>query len=641
MHFRNLRNLPAIVFAAQALSVGAVSAQPYAYVSNISGNNVSIVNTANSSVVGTVPVPLGPTGLAVTPGGSEVYVACQSANVVAVISTSTNSVIASIGVGATPTQLAISPNGAQVYVVNQGGNQVSVIDTGSKTVVGTIPVGLRPSAVAFNPSGTRAFVANLWSGNVSVIDTSAKAVTSSFTADSGPSGIAVTPDGTRIYVTNQYSGIVSVHDTSGNLLSKVGGFSFPTAVAVTPNGTRVFVTDGNSGTVSVLDANSNTILANIGVASLPTSVVVSADGARAYVTNEQGFSLSIVDTTSNAIVSTIPRVGVYPVAVAVAPAPVIVPPTCSYSIPQGNVSYGAAGGNGTLNVSSPSGCAWTATSNVSWISITAGANGAGNGTVTYSVGSNATASGRSGTISIADQQVVILESGLACTYTLSAGSDSTLAGGGTGSVTLNAPPGCSWNVSSDSAWLTVTSANSGSGNSIITFTTSPNPSTGSRSGNLNIGGQGFVVSQAGLAFSAIRINCGGPSITDPIGNAWAADDQRNRSITTAPIANTNNPAIYQKESWTTGTLGYQFAVPNGSRTVNLHFAEIYLTQPGQRVFNIVINGTTVRSGFDILATAGANTANVQSFNVSVTNGQLIIQLVPVTGTPKLSGIEIL
>ena len=108
----------------------------------------------------------------------------------------------------------------------------------------------------------------------------------------------------------------------------------------------------------------------------------------------------------------------------------------------------------------------------------------------------------------------------------------------------------------------------------------------------------------------------------------------------APISNTTDPAIYQKESWSTGPLVYQFNVPNGSYTVKLKFAEIYMTQAGQRVFDIAINGTAVRAGFDILGQAVPNTAVDQAFSANVTDGQITIRLTPVTGTPKLSGIEI-
>jgi len=127
---------------------------------------------------------------------------------------------------------------------------------------------------------------------------------------------------------------------------------------------------------------------------------------------------------------------------------------------------------------------------------------------------------------------------------------------------------------------------------------------------------------------------------DANGNTWSADNQGNHAETTAAIANTNLPALYQKESWSTGTLQYQFNVPTGVFNVKLHFAEFYLTQRGQRVFNIVINGTTVYPNFDIAGLTGANTALDETFVVSAGNGVIAIQLVPVTGSPKLSGIEI-
>ena len=82
----------------------AIFAQPYAYVSNISGNNVSVVNIANNTVVASIPVDASPEGLAVSPDGGLLYVACFGANKVDVISTASNSVIATVPVGASPIQ---------------------------------------------------------------------------------------------------------------------------------------------------------------------------------------------------------------------------------------------------------------------------------------------------------------------------------------------------------------------------------------------------------------------------------------------------------------------------------------------------------------------------------------------------------
>lgn len=643
----NTSSISALLGTVTALSLLVVSAdaQSNVYVSNLAGSSVSVVNTSTHSVIASVAVPGGPTGLAVTPDGSVVYVACQSAGVVAVINTSSNSVVTSIDVTPGTTQIAINPSGTQVYAVSPAANAISVIETGANRVVGSIGVGTRPGAVAFNRAGTRAFVTNLYSASISVIDTAARSVVATFDAHQGPSGVAVSPDSRRLYVTNQYSGDVTVHDaSSGEILQTIGGFAFPNGVAVTPDGNRILVTNGNAGTVSAIDASSSSVIATIGVGSLPTSVAIGEDGARAYVTNEYSFSLSVIDTSANSLVSTIQRVGVYPVAVASRPAGgAVVPPpvSCTFSVSPANASFGPSASAGTINLATAAGCAWTATSSVGWISIVSGSNGSGNGSVTYQVSANGDSTGRVGVLAIGGQRVSISQSGLSCSWTLSSSGTSMAAEGGSGSVNVTALPGCGWSVSSDSGWLQVAGASSGAGSGVVSFSVSANPYRDPRTGRLSVSGQSFVVTQAGSGFPGIRVNCGGPSLVDSLGRTWTADDQRSRSITTAPIAGTGDPAIYQKESWSTGPLVYQFSVPNGAYTVKLKFAEIYVTQSGHRVFDIAINGSVVGPRFDILSQAGPNTAVDQSFGVTVTDGQITIRLIPVTGTPKLSGIEIL
>ena len=83
-------------------------------------------------------------------------------------------------------------------------------------------------------------------------------------------------------------------------------------------------------------------------------------------------------------------------------------------------------------------------------------------------------------------------------------------------------------------------------------------------------------------------------------------------------------------------------VDNGSYTVNLKFAELYFTSAGQRVFDIVINGQTVQSNFDIVARAGGANRAVESLHTWVINdGVIDIQLIGVTENPKINAIEIL
>jgi len=140
-----------------------------------------------------------------------------------------------------------------------------------------------------------------------------------------------------------------------------------------------------------------------------------------------------------------------------------------------------------------------------------------------------------------------------------------------------------------------------------------------------------------------RIDSGGPGYTDPSGNTWSGDwgySGGDTSGTSANIASTNAPTLYQTCRW--GAFSYGFNVPNGNYTVNLKFAEIYFTTPGSRVFNVAINGTPVLPNFDIVAAGGTLTAVDKSFPVTVTNGQIAIQFSPGSADqPLVSGIEVL
>src|SRR5262249_39687675 len=113
------------------------------------------------------------------------------------------------------------------------------------------------------------------------------------------------------------------------------------------------------------------------------------------------------------------------------------------------------------------------------------------------------------------------------------------------------------------------------------------------------------------------------------------------SITNA-VSNTGTPALYQTCRYGY-SFAYQFAAPNGAYTVNLKFAEVTSSQPGQRVFNVAINGTPVLTNFDIAANAGGMLIALDKpFPVNVTNGQITIQFTAgPANAPMINAIEIL
>src|SRR6267143_604410 len=198
--------------------VGVWAQAPQAYITNLSDNTVSVIDTASNIVTATVPVGNFPNGVAVTPDGAHLYVANVFGNTVSVIDTATNTVTATVKVGLIPWGVAVTPDGAHVYVANFSDNAVSVIATASNTVTATVKVGVNPTGVAVTPDGAHVYVANQGDGTVSVIATASNTVTATVPVGS-PVGVAVTPDGAHVYVANQNDNSVAVIATASNTVT--------------------------------------------------------------------------------------------------------------------------------------------------------------------------------------------------------------------------------------------------------------------------------------------------------------------------------------------------------------------------------------------------------------------------------------
>ena len=183
---------------------------------NGSGNTISRINTSTNLVTDTITVGSAPVGVAVSPDGSSVWVTNENDDTVSRVSaTAPYAVTNTITVGALPLFLAVSPDGSSVWVTNRGSNDgttVSRINTSTNLVTDTITVGSAPVGVAVSPDGSSVWVANSGGGignTISRINTSTNLVTNTITVGSGPIGVAISPDGSSVWVTNETSSSVS------------------------------------------------------------------------------------------------------------------------------------------------------------------------------------------------------------------------------------------------------------------------------------------------------------------------------------------------------------------------------------------------------------------------------------------------
>ena len=104
---------------------------------------------------------------------------------------------------------------------------------------------------------------------------------------------------------------------------------------------------------------------------------------------------------------------------------------CTYMVSPSTATCNAGTNGGTVSVTTSNGCHWAAAPNASWLSISSGNSGTGNGTVGYLVAANTTTNWRNGTLTVAGRTVTVNQAGISnCTYTIST-SASPLAGGST------------------------------------------------------------------------------------------------------------------------------------------------------------------------------------------------------------------
>lgn len=267
--------------------------------------------------------------------------------------------------------------------------------------------------------------------------------------------------------------------SSGGTRSNTFSFAAPCAPSLSSTGQSFTAAAGTgSSTVTVgatcpwtASSNASWIAVTAGATSLGTGTVTFSVTANTAATNRSG-TLTIAGMT-------------FTVTQAAAP--------CSFSISPTSQSFTAAAGTGSSTVTTAPGCAWTAASNVSWLSITAGATGSGNGTVTFSVAARTTTTSRTGTLTIAGKTFTVTQAGVTCTVTVSPLAISVPSTVSSGTITVTTTSTCAWSSSSPVSWITLTG--SGPGNGSASYTVAANTGTTARSATLTVAGKSVTVNQ--------------------------------------------------------------------------------------------------------------------------------------------------
>ena len=250
---------------------------------------------------------------------------------------------------------------------------------------------------------------------------------------------------------------------------------------------------------------------------------------------------------------------------------------CSTTVSPTTQAIAAGGSAASIAVTTASGCAWTATESLSWVAITSGASGTGNGTVSYTVDANTLTTSRTGTLTVNGEAVTITQAGV-CGFSVSPTTQAMAAGGGAASVAVTTTSGCAWTATEALGWITIASGASGTGNGTVSYTVAANTLTTSRTGTLTAAGQAVTITQSGACSFAVSpttqaIAAGGDvasvSVTTASGCAWTATESLSWITITSGGSGTGNGTVSYSVSANTSALSRTGTLIVGGQTITI------------------------------------------------------------------------
>ena len=219
-----------------------------AYVSGLTGNQLTAIDVARNTVLWTVPVAGTAFAVALSPDEQTVYISTGNGTLYA-IDVASRSVKATLTLGGAPNHLAVNRATGKLYVNDYYGSRVSEIDMSTNTLVRTLSLtGKTPQMMAVSPDGGTLYVANE-SGSILYIDLATGTKVAETTLPSGAFGLALSPDGLQLYASTGYSSTVIVVDVQSKaVVNTIPVNGDARRVAFSPDGMTAAVASGGSVT---------------------------------------------------------------------------------------------------------------------------------------------------------------------------------------------------------------------------------------------------------------------------------------------------------------------------------------------------------------------------------------------------------
>jgi hypothetical protein len=182
--------------------------------------------------------------------------------------------------------------------------------------------------------------------------------------------------------------------------------------------------------------------------------------------------------------------------------------TCTVTVAPPAASFGDEAATGSVAVTSPPNCPWTAVSTAPWLTVTGGSPGQGNGTVSYALAANNETTARSAALNINEARFAVTQAGeaVACQYSVTPVQFTPcMSAPFTMSAIVTTQAACSWTATAAAPWINLVEGQSGSGSGVVSFRVTDNWDA-PRAGVVQVrwptetAGQNLQVAQAGCYY---------------------------------------------------------------------------------------------------------------------------------------------
>ena len=325
-----------------------------------------------------------------------------------------------------------------------------------------------------------------------------------FGADGGSGAIAVTTGAGCPWSAQSETAWISITSASSGtgpatVAFRVGGWDGPARSGAVRIGEQSFTVTQGSGCHFNIDPESSSVASSGGSSTVAVTTAAgcewTATSSASWITIASGGSRNGNGTVQVSVARNTGPARNGTLTIAGRTFAVSQSSGCTFGISPESHSVASTGGSGTVAVATVPECGWTATSSVSWVTISSGASGNGNGAVQFAVAPT-TGPARSGTLTIAGRTAVVTQSS-GCTFSIAPASQNVPYFGGPGSVAVNTSAGCTWTAASAIPWVRITAGQAGAGPGTVAFAVDETPSSLPRSGTVSIAGQTFVIGQEG------------------------------------------------------------------------------------------------------------------------------------------------